>query len=145
MATPAPPQHARAPMHPRFIGAGAVPLIAALGTDAMYYKTSVWQWANFSAWLITAGLILALVATLFLVVDFVTGRAGRVSWLTFGLVAAAALLSVVNIMVHSRDAWTSVVPEGIILSAIVAILLLISALWGWRLTEARTTARGDRA
>ena len=43
---------------------------------------------------------------------FLIGRARRIGWLSFILVAAAALLSLVNVFVHSRDAWTSVVPKA---------------------------------
>jgi uncharacterized membrane protein len=141
-----PPSEAvpRTLLHPGFIGAGAALLIAALATDAMYCKTSIVQWANFSAWLIAAGLVLALVATIVLVIDFLTGRAGRISWIPFLLVGAAALLSLLNVFVHSRDAWTSVVPEGIGLSVIVTMLLLIAALRGWRVTTVRPTLTDDR-
>ncbi len=41
------------------------------------------------------------------------------------LIGAAAILSVVNVFVHTRDAWTSVVPTGITLSTIVTILAFI--------------------
>ena len=68
---------------------------------------------------IAVGLVLALLAAIVLVIDVISGRAGRISWIRFIVVAAAALLSLLNIFVHSRDAWTSVVPEGIWLSAIV--------------------------
>jgi uncharacterized membrane protein len=129
-------------LHPAFIGAGSALLIAACGTDVMYYETSLMQWANFSAWLIAAGLVLALLATIVLAVDFVTGRADRINWIPFGLVAAAALLSLVNVLVHSRDAWTSVVPQGLGLSVVVTILLLLTALGGWKVTTVRA---GDRS
>lgn len=131
-------------LHPGFIGAGSALLIAACGADAMYYETSLMQWANFSAWLIAVGLVLALVAALVLVIDFVTGRAGRINWIPFLLVAAAALLSLVNVFVHSRDAWTSVVPQGLGLSVVVTILLLLAALGGWRVATVRSAALGDR-
>jgi len=139
-ATPGP----RALLHPGFIGAGSALLTAALGTDAMYGQTALMQWANFSAWLITAGLVLALVAALILIVDFATGRAGRISWPPFLLSAAAVGLSTVNVLVHSRDAWTSVMPLGITLSAVVSVLLLVAAVGGWRVTTARMVDEGDR-
>jgi uncharacterized membrane protein len=141
-----PPEYQPRPLlHPTFVGAGSALLIAAFGTDVMYYETSVWQWANFSAWLIAAGLVLALVATISLMIDLLSGRATRISWIPFVLVAAPALLSLVNVFVHSRDAWTSVVPQGIALSAIVTILLLVSAIRGWRVTAVRADATGGRA
>jgi uncharacterized membrane protein len=139
--TPGPIGHsrARALLHRGFIGAGGVLLIAALGTDYIYYTTAVWQWANFSAWLITAGLIVTLVAVILLLIDFATGRARRLNMGSFILVAAAALLSLVNAFVHSRDAWTSVVPQGILLSAVSTILLLIAGARGWSLAMSRAT------
>jgi uncharacterized membrane protein len=129
-------------LHRGFIGASAVLLIAAFITDYTYYTTTLWQWANFSAWLITAGLIVMLVAVLSLLIDFATGRAGRLNMASFILVTAAALLSLVNAFVHSRDAWTSVVPQGILLSAVSTVLLVIAGVRGWSLAVGRAT--GDR-
>ncbi|MGY3506959.1 MULTISPECIES: DUF2231 domain-containing protein [unclassified Bradyrhizobium] len=131
-------------LHPGFTCARATLLIAALVTDLMYWETSNWQWANLSAWLITAGLILALVATITLIVDFIAGRARRIDWIAFALVALAALLSLLNVFIHSRDAWTSVVPQGVSISGIVTILLLMAAFNGWKVSTARTTEIGER-
>jgi uncharacterized membrane protein len=144
MARPASEARPRSLLHPSFVSAGATLLIAGLATDVMYWDTSNWQWANASAWLIAAGLVLALIATIALIVDLLTGRAGRINWISFLLVAAAALLSLLNVFIHSRDAWTSVVPQGISLSAIVTILLLTAAVRGWKVTAVRTFAVGDR-
>ncbi len=133
MARPVGQSAAPALLHRGFIGAGAVLLMAALGTDILYAMTSVWQWSNFSAWLIAAGLIVMLLAGLLLIVDVLRGRAHRLRLHTssFVLIAAAAVLSLVNAFVHSRDAWTSVVPQGIVLSAVSALLLLITGARGW--------------
>jgi uncharacterized membrane protein len=127
----------RGPLHPFFVGLGGALLMAALFTDLMYSSNSLMQWANFSAWLITGGLILALLSAIVLIVDLALRRAGPIRWLDFGLLAAAAILSIVNVFVHTRDAWTSVMPTGITLSAIVAILLLVAGLRGWRVTAVR--------
>ncbi len=130
------------PLHRGFVGAAGILLIAAFGTDYAYYATALWQWANFSAWLITAGLLVTGLAVVLLLIDFATGRAGRLNTGSFLLVAAAALLSLVNAFVHSRDAWTSVVPQGIWLSAATTILLVIAGARGWSLAMSRET--GDR-
>ena len=132
--TQAPPQ-----LHRGVIGAGGILLITAFATDCTYYTTALWQWANFSAWLITAGLIVTLIAVILLLIDFATGRAGRLNAGNFILVGAAALLSLVNAFVHSRDAWTSVVPQGILLSAASTLLLLIAGGRGWSLAMSRST------
>jgi uncharacterized membrane protein len=126
-------------LHRGFIGAAGLLLIAAFVTDCAYYTTALWQWANFSAWLITVGLIVMLVAVILLIIDFATGRASRLNAASFTLVTAAALLSLVNAFVHSRDAWTSVVPQGIWLSAVSTVLLLLAGARGWSLAVTRTT------
>src|SRR4051812_758065 len=135
----------RAPklLHPFFVGLGGALLMAALFTDYMYTCNSLIQWSNFSAWLITGGLVFALVAAIFLLIDFALGRAGPISWLDFILVGAAAILSIINVLVHTRDAWTSVVPTGITLSLIVTVLLLIAGLRGWAITAEKVAERGE--
>lgn len=135
--------HMLKPVHPFFIGLGGSLLMAALFTDYMYSSNSLMQWANFSAWLITGGLVLALISAIVLLIEFVLGRTGPIRWLDFGLVAAAAILSLVNVFVHTRDAWTSVVPTGITLSVIVTILLLVAGLRGWCVTTIRVVERGE--
>jgi uncharacterized membrane protein len=130
-------------LHPPFVSVGGSLLIAAFASDLMYYQTSLMAWANSSAWLITAGLVLALLAAVALLTDVATGRAVTISWLDFVLLTGASLLSLVNVFVHSRDAWTSVVPEGIWLSAVVAILLVIEAFRGWTATTAPVVRERD--
>ncbi len=117
--------------HPFLTGVGGSLLMASLFTDFMYFSNALMQWANFSAWLITGGLILALVAAIVLAVELALGRVGPVRWADFGLLSAAAVLSLINVFVHTRDAWTSVVPTGITLSAIVTILLAVAGARGW--------------
>jgi uncharacterized membrane protein len=131
--------------HPPLIAAGATALIGALITDIFYSQTADMQWANFSVWLITAGLILALLAGLALLLDLALGRAGRISWVHLVALAGAALLSLLNVFVHSRDAWTSVVPQGLELSVVVAVCLAIIGWRGWSVTTVRIPAKGNRS
>jgi uncharacterized membrane protein len=128
-------------LHPFFISLGGTLLMAALFTDYMYSSNALIQWSNFSAWLITGGLVLALVSAIVLLAEVALGRTGTIRWLDFILLAAAAVLSIVNVLVHTRDAWTSVVPTGITLSAIVAVLLLVAGIRGWTVTALPAPAR----
>ena len=43
------------------------------------------------------------------------------------------ILSIINCLIHTRDAYTSVVPSGLILSALVVVILLVSGWNGWTL------------
>lgn len=131
-------------LHPFFVSLGGSLLIAAFASDIMYSQNSLMQWSNASEWLIAAGLVLALIAAIVLLVEVLAYR-GRISWLDFVLLAVAAILSLVNAFVHSRDAWTTVVPEGIWLSGISSLLLVIVGLRGWSAIAAPLPREGDRS
>ena len=119
------------PLHSRLIGLGATLLIAALATDLTYANTLLFQWNNFSIWLLTGGLVLAALAGLALVLDVALHRVTAIDWLRFTGFSAAALLSLLNALVHSRDAYTAVAPEGLALSALVSAILLVVGWRGW--------------
>ena len=128
----------RAPFHPGLVGSGATLLMAGLGSDILYWQTLLFQYNNMSQWLVAAGLVVALAAAVAFVVDLVLGRVGPVSWFRFAGLAIAALLALLNAFVHSRDAYTAVVPQGITLSAVVtAILLVVGLSGGWSLSSHR--------
>jgi uncharacterized membrane protein len=109
---------------------------AALATDLVYRQTAEVMWQNFSVWLIAVGLVMAGVASIATVVDLVRGKQ-RPAWPCIGGYALAVLLSLINVFVHSRDAYTAVVPTGLTLSVLVVVILLAMAPAGWALTSPR--------
>jgi uncharacterized membrane protein len=124
----------RALIHPGLIASGATLLIAGFASDVLYWQTLLFQWNNVSQWLVAAGMVLALLAAIAFIVDLVRAEVRRIAWGRFVLLAVAALLGLLNTFVHSRDAYTAVVPEGIILSGVVALLLVVAGLsGGWSL------------
>jgi uncharacterized membrane protein len=123
-------------LHPGLIAAGSTLLIATFFTDVLYWQSLLFQWNNMSAWLLAAGLVLAGLAAIAFVIDLALKRIAKIDWLRFAALAVAALLGLLNAFVHSRDAYTAVVPEGIILSGVVAVLLILVGMGGWAL-EAR--------
>jgi uncharacterized membrane protein len=126
-------------LHPGLIAAGGTLLIATFASDVLYWRTLLFQWNNVSEWLLAAGLILAALAAVAFTIDLVLGRVGRIAWLRLAGLALAALLGLLNAFVHSRDAYTAVVPEGIILSAIITVILIaVGVSGGWSLASRRT-------
>ncbi len=107
--------------------------LGTLLTDAVYTKTAAMQWANISAWLLIVGLIVAIPMVILGSIDLLDRRVRAIPAVWFHAITAALALalSILNALVHTRDAYSSVVPDGLILSAIVAILILISAVAGW--------------
>ncbi len=113
-----------------------VPIICFVGTlcsDLVYWKTANMMWADLSAWLLAVGLVVSALVALAGVVDFFGDRRIRAlgsAWV-HGLGNGLALvLSIFNAFVHSRDAWTSVVPTGLVLSTLVVLILLVTTWLG---------------
>lgn len=111
--------------------------VAAFVTDWLYMHSGILQWQYFSIWLITAGLIIGGLSVLALLVDFFGDRSVRAirpaGW-HLGVVIVIMLLELLNAFVHSRDGWVAVVPQGILLSGICVLLLIVSGILGSSLT-----------
>jgi uncharacterized membrane protein len=103
---------------------------AALIFDVIYARSAVMQWGKGAAWLISFGLLLAVIPRLInLVQVWITSRrtalrADRVDF-WFNLFAIAA--AIINAFVHSRDAY-AMVPAGVWLSACTVVLLSIGRI-----------------
>ena len=125
---------ARRPIHPMLVPFPIACFVGALVTDIAYWKTMEMQWANFSAWLLFAGMVMGVLAAIAGLVDFLGSRRVRnitYAWFHFVGNAVVLILAFCNCLVHSRDAWTSVVPAGLVLSALTVLMLLFTGWMGW--------------
>ena len=120
--------------HAVFPVVAAVPTVCFIGTlltDLAYWKSAEMMWADFSAWLVTTGVVFGFIALIVFIVDLLRGpfvRAQLPPW-PFAVASLVALvLGTLNMLIHTRDAWTSVVPWGIALSAVTAIVIVVA---GW--------------
>jgi uncharacterized membrane protein len=124
------------PIHPMLVPFPIACFVGTLITDIAYVKTLDLMWATFSVWLLTFGLIMAGLAAVAGLIDFIASpriRSLRAAWVHGVGNAVAVLLSLVNAFVHSRDGYTAVVPTGITLSAIVVMILLVTGWMGWEM------------
>jgi uncharacterized membrane protein len=122
------------PLHPMLVPIPIACFVGTLLTDLAYWRTANLQWAVMSSWMLTIGLIVALFAVIAGFIDFLGDRRIRdlqAVWIHAGGNAVALILSIFNILVHSRDGYTSVVPTGLILSALVVLILLVTGWEGW--------------
>jgi uncharacterized membrane protein len=143
-----PPLAAAPATHPLHVILSAYPIACftgALVTDIVYVNSYNMQWANFSVWLIAAGLVMGALAVLAGIVDFaIYRRRNRPGgWLHAIGSIVMLLIALANELVHSRDAYTSVMPTGIILSAIVAVLVILLSWIGAR--PVTTASRAEEA
>src|ERR1700744_1735883 len=121
----------RAPIHKMLVSFSAAYFVGALVTDLVYWHVPDVLWERFSIWLITAGLIMAGLAVIAYVFDLAGHRyTDRPAWPRAAGYAIAVLLALTNAFIHSRDGYTAVVPLGLTLSALVVIVLLLTAWVG---------------
>ena len=123
------------PIHPMLVPIPIVCFIGALLTDITYW-TAEMMWADFSAWLLVVGLIGGVLAAIAGLTDFLGNRLIRnqaPAWPHLLGNALVLVLSFFNALIHTRDAWTSVVPTGLVLSIVVVLILPITGWLGWAL------------
>lgn len=120
----------RHPLHALLAHAPNVLFAAALVTDLAYWKTTDILWADGSDWLLAFGALFAVLAALAGIVDFVAVRRNRGGAGLFHAWGSLVVLvlAILNNFVHSRDAYTSVVPGGLILSVLTVVVLAVT---GW--------------
>ncbi|HEX2148295.1 MAG TPA: DUF2231 domain-containing protein [Pseudorhizobium sp.] len=102
----------------------------ALVTDIAYWQTSFLMWHNFSSWLLFFGLVGGALGVLAGLIDLLR-RSTRI--VGPGLVASIAYLvvlalAILNSFIHAGDGWTAIVPNGIVVSAITVVMILLTIL-----------------
>jgi len=130
------------PLHLLLVSFAIACFCGALATDIAYAATADMMWADFSAWLLAVGIILGVIAALAGLVDLFRHRRTRGPVLPFAIGCLLVLvLAVFDNLIHSRDAWTSVVPLGLALSAANVVVILITLWLGSAPVSRRVDAR----
>jgi len=129
-------QVAKHPIYPMLVPFPIVCFMGALATDIACCVTAQMMWADFSAWLLLIGVIMGLLAAVAGAIDVFGNRLIRTqtpAWPHMLGNLLVLLLSAFNAFVHTRDAWTSIVPTGLILSVIVVLILPVTGWLGWEM------------
>ncbi len=103
----------------------------ALFTDIAYVQTTRIMWADFSDWLLAVGMAGGVIAAIVGLISLFVNRhreAGRSVWPSVIGSLLVLVIAFFNNLVHSRDAWTSVMPTGLALSAVTVLLMLATAI-----------------
>lgn len=128
---------ARHPIHPILVALPITTLVGALVTDLIYWRTVDPFWAQSSYWLLWAGIVTAVLAALTGIIDFFSiGRVRRhgAGWIHAGLNTLVLVLSILNLWLRNdNNVETAILPWGLVISAVVTVLLMISGWYGGEL------------
>lgn len=125
------------PIHPMLVPFPIALLSSALVTDLAYWATRRSFWAVASLWLTRAGWLTGMVAAVAGATDFFTiGKARRESAGRIHAAgnAAALGLATLSVAVRSRGPTRAVVPGGVALSALIALILTVTGWFGGELS-----------
>lgn len=119
------------PIHPMLVPFPIAFLVGALLSDIAYWRSGDVFWATASVYLLGGAVVMALLAALAGLTDFIGDariRAKRPAWLHLIGNVTAVLLSIFNLLMRLEDSVAHIVPVGLSISAIVAVILLFT---GW--------------
>jgi uncharacterized membrane protein len=125
----------RQPFYRQVAAFAASCFVGTLATDIAYWRTADVIWADFSDWLVTVGICTGYVTIVVALIEIFAMRSRRLRRPTWPYVignVVALILATFNMLMHTRDAWTSVDPWGLVLSAAVVLVLLVT---GWTARE----------
>lgn len=135
------------PLHPMLIPFPVAFLVATLACDLLFLNTGNSAWATASYYLLGAAVVMATLAALLGITDFLGERRIRAlsaAWHHFIGNAAVLLLSIWNWWMRHEDGADAVVPTGLVLSAIVVLLLLYTGWRGWEMVYRHRVAVSDQ-
>lgn len=122
------------PIHPMLIGFPIAFFVAALGCDIAFWQTANEGWAIASTWLLGAGLVMAALAAVAGVVDFLGDEQIRDisdAWRHGIGNVLLVLIQLYNWYSRYTGGAEAVIPTGLVLSLIVVLGLLYTGWKGW--------------
>jgi uncharacterized membrane protein len=124
------------PIHPMLVSFPIAFLVGAFASDLNFWCTGDAFWARASLWLAGAGLVTGLAAAVTGLIDFLSisrAREGQAGWIHLIGNAAVLLLTLWNVLHRLGDPASAVLPLGIILSGVVALILFVTGWMGGEL------------
>ena len=119
------------PIHPLLVPFPIAFLVGALLCDLAFWRTADLFWVRGSKYLLAAGIVMAAVAAIAGLIDFVTisrVRSLAAAWVHAIGNATAVVIAIWNLVIRWGDPGTVILPMGIVLSAVVVVIFVVT---GW--------------
>jgi len=124
------------PIHPMLIPFPVAFFVGALATDVVHSSSSDPYWPMASTWLLGAGLVMAALAALAGLTDFLGDsriRSLRDAWFHMTGNVILILIEAFNLWRRVVDAADFILPTGLVLSLLATALLLFNGWKGWEM------------
>jgi uncharacterized membrane protein len=121
------------PIHPMLVSFPIAFFVAVFVCDLVFKSTGNAMWATAALWLLGAGLVMAALAAVMGLTDFLGEpriRALNDAWWHAGINVLAVLISLYNFYIRYADP-AAAGTTGLIISLVVVCLLLVSGWKGW--------------
>jgi uncharacterized membrane protein len=134
------------PFHPMLVPFPIVFFVTTFLCDLAFWRTGNSFWSTASYWVLSAGLVMAALAAVTGLIDFLGEPRIRALndawWHAAGNVIAVAV-SLYNWYLRYSAGKVAVLPTGVSLSAIVVAILLFTGWKGWELVYRRRVGVAD--
>src|SRR5262245_37710148 len=134
------------PIHPMLIPFPIAFFVATLACDVAFWQTGNPAWVTAAVWLLGAGLVMAALAALAGVTDFLGDERIRTipaAWQHAIGNVIAVLVSLFNFYWHYSHAPEAALPVGLVSSLIVVGILLFTGWKGWEMVYLHRVAVYD--
>jgi uncharacterized membrane protein len=136
------------PLHPMLIPFPVAFLVSTLVCDLLFWNTSNSAWSTASLYLLGAALVMAALAAVAGLTDFLGDRRIRelsAAWHHMIGNVVVVLLSLWNWYRRYEAGDAAVLPIGLVISLVVVLLLLYTGWRGWEMVYRHRVAVSDRA
>lgn len=124
------------PIHPALIPLPIAFLVGTLAADLGFYITADPFWPRVSLWLVGAGFATGVLAAISGLIDFLTisrAREHTIGWVHALGNGAVLALALISLLLRLSDPVAAVLPWGIALSAIIAVIVAVTGYAGGEL------------
>ena len=135
------------PLHPMLIPFTVAFLVATLVCDLLFWNTGSSAWSTASLYLLGAALVMAALAALAGITDFMGDRRIRdlsAAWHHMLGNVFVVLLSLWNWYRRYEAGDAAVLPTGLLISLVVVLLLLYTGWRGWEMVYRHRVAVSDQ-
>jgi len=124
------------PVHPMLVPFPIAFFVATFVCDLVFWRNGNASWFDATLWLLGAGLVMAALAAVAGLTDVIGDariRALSTAWWHAGGNVLVVVLELINWMLRYTHGAAAVLPNGIILSALVVCILLFTGWKGWEM------------